>query len=222
MNNKGMTLVELIITFALVLVMVVGLYNLVLEVKFQLDDKQDAKDLNQYSSVLGDDIHYKLLSNRKKITEISMKSVSYSGNPCIKNDSGDNCSKSSLMLKNLCGKIKECLVYCYDKSSSSGEVSNKCEVVGLNANSFEGPLANYGIYHGEASTDKAVYEPLPIANKYIIPQYGTAGLDVSVESDTKIYINYDEKYLIINYPLFLINDTGFSHNYGFKIAVPIK
>ena len=32
-NNKGMTLVELIVTFALLLVIVVGLYNLILEVK---------------------------------------------------------------------------------------------------------------------------------------------------------------------------------------------
>ena len=60
-NNKGMTLVELLVTFSLLLIIVVGLYNLILEVKFQIEDKQIVKDTIEYSSLINNEIHYNLL-----------------------------------------------------------------------------------------------------------------------------------------------------------------
>lgn len=63
-NNKGMTLVELIVTFALLLVVVVGLYNLILEVKFAVDEKQIVKNTIEFSSLINNDIHYDLLHDK--------------------------------------------------------------------------------------------------------------------------------------------------------------
>ena len=64
LNNKGMTLVELIVTFSLLLVLVVGLYDIILEVKFQVDDNQVEKELTEYSSSFNNEIHYDLITNK--------------------------------------------------------------------------------------------------------------------------------------------------------------
>ena len=50
MNNKGMTLVELLVTFSLLLVIIVGMFNLIMEVKNDFDDKRIGKDFTEYSS----------------------------------------------------------------------------------------------------------------------------------------------------------------------------
>ena len=38
MNNKGMTLVELLITFSLLMIIVVRMFNYILDVKMDLDE----------------------------------------------------------------------------------------------------------------------------------------------------------------------------------------
>lgn len=220
-NNKGMTLVELIITFALVLVIVVGLYNLILEVKFQMEEKQESRDLTQFSANVNNDIHYNLLANRNNITEIYIESsdATASASGCRRG----SCTESQQLVKTLCenNNINECVVYCYNDDAGS----SKCRVVGLNVGNSESvdPLTRNGVYYGEADSSKAIFEPVPIENKYIFSQYGTSSTPVSIDADTRIYINYDSnKNLIINYPLFLLDDTNFSHNYGFKIVVPLE
>ena len=40
MNNKGMTLVEVLVTFSLLMVIVIGMFNLILDVKGDLDEQQ--------------------------------------------------------------------------------------------------------------------------------------------------------------------------------------
>ena len=61
MNNKGMTLVELIVTFSLLMIIIVGMFNLIMDVKGNLDDKKMAKELTEYSSTVGNQIQYDLI-----------------------------------------------------------------------------------------------------------------------------------------------------------------
>ena len=213
-NNKGMTLVELIISFALVMVMVVGLYNLILEVKFQMDDKQQAKDLTQFSATLNNQIHYDLLRNNKKRIKalyVASDLVGTSNTNCF--TGGDACTE----LSGYCNEISNCVVYKY------GE--NDCKVIGLNTSTYYVGSSSFlkendGIYYGDC--DDAVFESIPIDNKYLF--------DIYPYNDKRPYVDYKDGNLIINYPIYLsdgvtkgeedsIKDYG--HNYGFKIVVPI-
>ena len=63
MNNKGMTIVELIVTFSLLLVIVVGMFNLITDVKLELENKQIGKDFTEYSSTIGSKIQYDFLNS---------------------------------------------------------------------------------------------------------------------------------------------------------------
>lgn len=205
MNNKGMTLVELIITFALVLVIVVGLYNLIIDVKFQMEDVQEAKDLTEYSSTINNDIHYQLLRNSS-----SIKKVYIEGDKCY-SVNGISCESSDVTkFQKDCKDISKCIVYQYSQGEKDYNV-----VIALNDD--DNVLSNYGILYGEG--DSAVFEALPIDKKYIMLQ---TGLDVCSEDKEKcLYVSYDDGNLIINYPLYLKDDTDYSHNYGFKIVAPI-
>ena len=44
LNNKGMTLIELLVCFTLLIIISLGIFNLILEVRKDLDDKQIIKD----------------------------------------------------------------------------------------------------------------------------------------------------------------------------------
>lgn len=81
MNNKGMSLVELIVTFALLLVIVVGLYQLILDIKLNYEEKDISKSLTEYSALVSSEIQYKLLKmdvDNDKV-EVSGNSVNVNG-----------------------------------------------------------------------------------------------------------------------------------------------
>ena len=121
MNNKGMTIVELIVTFSLLLVIVVGMFNLVTDVKLELENKQIGKDFTEYSSTIGNKIQYDFLNS--KIGSIAFKK---SGNewscvngegPCVTGTNGGyefgNQSKTIDELNSMCKGIEPCIIYSY-------------------------------------------------------------------------------------------------------------
>ncbi len=63
-NNKGMTLVELIITFSLLMIVVVGMFNLILDIKLDMDDKQIIKSYIDYSSYYSNILNYDFVRNK--------------------------------------------------------------------------------------------------------------------------------------------------------------
>ena len=62
-NNKGMTVVELVLSFAILIILVLGMLRLVLEVKDTMYEEQVYKDLTEYSSNLNYVIHKDFLNN---------------------------------------------------------------------------------------------------------------------------------------------------------------
>ena len=143
-NNKGMTLVELIVTFALLLVIVVGLYNLILEVKFEVDEKQIVKNTIEFSSLVNNDIHYDFLKDKPFAIAIkNNKGENWSchataGNTCsidtainvnYKGLKGWNRGKV-LVEENSCKNIFPCATYFYTYGEGESTVI-KVKVVAL-------------------------------------------------------------------------------------------
>lgn len=64
MNNKGMTLVELLITFSILMIIVVGMFNMILDVRLDLDSKRIVKDINEYSNFINHDIQYDMITSQ--------------------------------------------------------------------------------------------------------------------------------------------------------------
>jgi len=160
-NNKGMTLVELIVTFALLLVIVVGLYNLILEVKFEVDEKQIIKNTIEFSSLINNDIHYDLLHDKpfaifikpsKNEDWTCSKSRlgtcgSLDGNTisAIHNDSGKSFNRGKdLMEEKFCKFIYPCALYLYfDKNiGESGEIKVRGMALGSVNGATNGPVAD--------------------------------------------------------------------------------
>lgn len=52
LNNKGITLVEVIVTFALLMIILVGLFNIILDVKSDVSDRQMIKDFKDYDNLM--------------------------------------------------------------------------------------------------------------------------------------------------------------------------
>ncbi|MDO4369125.1 MAG: prepilin-type N-terminal cleavage/methylation domain-containing protein [bacterium] len=71
-NNKGMTLVELIVTFSLLLVIVVGLYRLILDIRLNYEEKDVTKSFTEYSAMVSSEIQYKLLKMNASKDKISV------------------------------------------------------------------------------------------------------------------------------------------------------
>lgn len=213
MNNKGMTLVELIVTFSLLLIIIIGMFNLIMEVKFELDNKQIAKDFTEYSSVLNNDIHYDLLKNKPFV--IAYKNNPSGGWSCgvnsewscsfdtagliFRNDTSSLSSgKSFTELSKLCEDIYPCAVYAYESGKDISFKTIALNKAGFNASESD-LLSKYGIYYN------GVYESIP-DQEYVY-----------MKDDPSIKVK--NGLLIINYPFSIIEQEK---NYGFKIAYPFS
>ena len=216
-NNKGMTLVELLVTFSLLLVLVIGMFNLIMEVKTQLDEKQVAKDFTEYSSMINNDIHYDLL--KKKPFAIAYKNESgdcWKGQynregSCLPNTTTNNGYtfrleegnkseiKSYTNLDELCSNIYPCAVYAY-KSGTDIEFKTIALNKAGNNDSDNELLKKHGIKYND------VYESIP-DQEY-------------VEFKSEPSIKYvDNKSLVIDFSFYMIEHDK---NYGFKIAYPFE
>ena len=190
-NNKGMTLVELLVTFTLLLVIVVGLYNLILEVKFEIDDKQILKDTIEYSSLMNKDIHYNLLidkpfaisyknnasdewkcfstsDNKKCVVNVQNISISYTNG--VDNDS--IWIQKDQFDPSICKKVYPCAVYYYFKSDKKIgakviALSKYREDDENNDPNLKDGLKAKGILYGSfkpgqyPTDNKSVFEPIP-------------------------------------------------------------
>ncbi len=228
MNNKGMTLVELLITFSLLMIIIVGMFNLILDAKIDLDNQQITKDITEYSNFLNNDIHYDLLTKKPFAIAIKQNAstnwyLDYNKSYTINNDcgSGDNsCGIVDGILKvkvskqeennilniqgtkdlnEMCNNYYPCVVYAYYDSVSSEKVN------GAIVPSYSVIAANkdktddkYGIKYNNT------FERLP-NQKYI---------DFK---KTDFTIQIEDYFLVIEYPIYII---GSDVNYGFKVSYP--
>lgn len=55
LNNKGITLVEVIVSFALLMIILVGLFNIIMEVKSDVTDKQMEKEFKDFDNLINQD-----------------------------------------------------------------------------------------------------------------------------------------------------------------------
>lgn len=233
MNNKGMTLVELLVTFSLLLVLVIGMFNLILEVKFQLDEKQIAKDLTEYSSVINNDIHYDLLRN--KPFAIAYKNKSSDNWVCNANkeetcngntagytfkpeDFTTGITKSTTELNDSCNNIYPCAVYAYVSGSTIefktialNEATKN--ITNTTKEDDKKLLSKHGIYYD------GVYESIPdqefieVKGEFIMDSNGK----LIKNPGEKLEIKIENGLFIINFPVCIIENDK---NYGFKIAYP--
>lgn len=218
MNNKGMTLVELIVTFSLLMIIIVGMFNLIMDVKGNLDDKKMAKELTEYSSTVGNQIQYDLI--RRSVISIGYKDSDDGGWSVLErvnntvelktliNDtdlaqfSGSNDDKSAQQLNEMCKDIFPCVVYSYFDESEEA----KFETIAINIpetiNPSEGSKDKFGIYYDN------VFEALPYQENVDM------SLPKSSENNEK-YVSLSEDMFSMNIPIKIIDQEG---NYGFKVV----
>lgn len=70
LNNKGITLVEVIVSFALLMIILVGLFNIIMEVKSDVTDKQMEKEFKDFDNLMIARIQGDLIKN--SVTECSL------------------------------------------------------------------------------------------------------------------------------------------------------
>ena len=213
LNNKGMSLVELIITFTAFMVIMIGVYNLIIDSKESLRDKELIKNVTDYSSFRNNEIHYDLITN-KPFSVVIKKSIN-DGFKCMnKNCSIDKNSVDvsynnkikkiglGLLKKDYCKDIYPCAVYFYNNKNEIGTVT-----IALNASkdSKIGP----GILYGKELDVK--YKKIPNVSDVTI---NTS----SKNNNSNVYIDYKDNLFIINYPYYLKDQI----NYGFKIVYPFE
>ena len=217
MNNKGMTLVELIVTFSLLMIIIVGMFNLIMDVKGNLDDKKMAKELTEYSSTVGNQIQYDLI--RRGVISIGYKDSDDGGWSVLErvnntveletliNDtdsaqfSDSNDDKNAQKLNEMCKNIFPCVVYSYFDESE--EV--KFETIAINIlktiNPSGAPKDKFGIYYD------GVFEALPYQEN--------VDMSLPKSSDDEKYVSLSEDMFSMNIPIKIIDQEG---NYGFKVV----
>ena len=208
LNNKGMSLVEIIVTFSLLLLIIIGLYNFILDVKTSLRDKEIIKAITDYSGLKNDEIQYNLITN--KPFALVIKKTSNDNFKC-NSDNKCNIRNSSVNVQNggkiksiglgslneeYCKKLYPCAVYFYNNKGEIGVVT-----IALNGdkNSKLGP----GVLYGKEK--EVSFEKLPDSKDVIIHTD-------SKESNKNIYLDYRNNMFIVNYPYYLKDNI----NYGFK------
>lgn len=229
MNNKGMTLVELLVTFSLLLVIIVGMFNLIMEVKNDFDDKRIGKDFTEYSSNMNSSIQYDLIKNKpfailykNEANEAVWKSISnMSGSSFTSSDNNTTyiAKYSGMILESVdpdkeCQGIYPCLIYAY---VDGNKISTK--TIGLNKgdSSKSDVLKKSGIYYNN------VFESIPDQEFVDIQDSSSFSTDEDDDANdeietTKVEIVYKENgMLVINFPYRLVEHD---ENYGFKLVYP--
>lgn len=224
-NNKGMTLVELIVTFSLLLIIIIGMFNIIMEIKSQLDEKQIAKDFTEYSATMNNKIHYDLLKNSSnsgtsKFNTFAVKqhsddnwTVKGVGNSAA-NLFKDNLNITENMLSDWCKNVFPCVIF-----GNYEDISSK-KILAIQAPN--GDDKEYGIYYD------GVFEPVP--NQDYIAESAdedenkvkpsiniTENKTCLVASKTSCTSDGIDKVSVtveVDFPLYIKGNTN---NYGFKI-----
>lgn len=224
MNNKGMTLVELIVTFSLLMIIIVGMFNLIMDVKGNLDDKKMAKELTEYSSTIGHQIQYDLI--RKTVYSIGYKnSETDNWNVLERTDASEG--KKTLTseddqaqfaywggnegivyasgLDSMCKNIFPCVVYSYENGADDTETGKEkvgFETIALNipktTDTSSGAKNKLGIYYG------GVFEALPYQEN----------VNMKLPANSE-YISLEGNVFSMNIPIKIADKED---NYGFKVV----
>lgn len=239
MNNKGMTLVELLVTFSLLMIIVIGMFNLILDTKLDLDNKQIARDYIEYSNFINSDIHGKLIN--RKVLAAAYKNTSDGNWKCSYSESyvslaeSSRCKingnvfsaeldqvsavdgvilpvKGSVDLNSICGNIYPCAVYAYFVGNNNIQEDS-------NGNKYV--AAEFEVIAINAPKTRTS------TNKYAI-KYGSKKRAMLEEVPKQSYLDNRMSYssvnidtsnnFIINVPIYM---TGDDKNYGFKIVYPL-
>ena len=230
-NNSGMTLVELIVTFSLVMIIVVGIFSFILQAKSELSDKQIMKNLTEYSSTINNDIHYNLIQDDPFVIVYKEKDDSdwsgfcYDGSePFIQenklyNSCGKKFGEENLSCAENGIEIYPCAVYGYEKNDTI-----KFKDIGINYRTEEATeeatngigkrLGKFGIkYDG-------IYEKAPDQKYIILSNSGDVNDGIINKDKLSLYV-YGPKN--VEHPGFFEIEVPFffdGNNYGFKIAYP--
>lgn len=220
-NNKGMTLVELIVTFSLLLIIIIGMFNIIMEIKSQLDEKQVAKDFTEYSATMNNKIHYEFIkSGDKKPSSFVYKKDADSrwqtaGRAYINEEQSDSIvlfddettQNNAAMLDKECKNIFPCLIYGYYEDRTTKKV--------LAIQVPNGDEKEYGIYYD------GVFEPVPNQDYIDIEKIRNNTSSDKNEEPVAIEITDEEGYksaninnITISFPLYI---KGHEKNYGFKM-----
>ena len=202
LNNKGMTLIEVLVSFTLLMIITISLYSLITRVRLDLLEKEKSDDLITYSDTLNTKIHTDLI--KIKPFAIIYKNSESDSFICknkeictIQNDVltiNYNGKKASTDLTKICYKTYPCALISYIKDDN---IVFK-ELI-LNINNKE---IGYGIrYDG-------IFEPIPNSKDVV---FNTKEERVLIEVD-------NNNFFVINFPLYLVGDNN---NYGFRIAYPL-
>ena len=241
MNNKGMTLVELLVTFSLLMIIVIGMFNLILDTRLDLDNKQIARDYMEYSNFINYDIHSNLIN--RKVLAVAYKNTSTASWRCSYSESyisleagSQKCSITNNVFKPVLGKA----------STADGEdlrVQGSINLESSNICSGMYPCAVYAYFVGnndiqEDSNGKYVaakFEVIAVnspkkrtsSNKYGI-KYGSTTHAMLEEVPNQSYLDNRSSYssvsvdtsnnFVISVPIYM---TGDDKNYGFKIVYPL-
>lgn len=231
LNNKGMTLVELLITFSLLLVIVVGMFNLIMEIKFELDDRQIAKEFTEYSATINNEIHYKLLESNPFAILIKqqhdvfddgwicyynsagscMKDASTGGFTFKHTASGLSSGKLGTDLNQMCEDIFPCSIYVYKSGNGLAYTPIALNIGGTNIISTtsekeEAILKKHGIYYNN------VFESIP--NQEYVSFFPD---EEEVIDKENIGMKMVGDVFVIDFSFYLIDHNK---NHGFKIAYP--
>ena len=232
MNNKGMTLVELIVTFSLLMIVVIGMFNLIMDVKGNLDDKKMVKELIEYSSTVGHQIQYDFIKNDvitiaykeyndsdanwqvkrlvKKDGKYDVDKITLTSSETAQFDEDDNYNfkLDKTFLDKKCQSIFPCVVYSYKTDETV-----KFKTIAINIpdtiKPSGTPQEKLGIYYND------VFEALPYQENV------NMRLAVSSEENSSNYINYDDETSVfsMNIPIKIVDQED---NYGFKVVRILK
>ena len=121
LNNKGITLVEVIVSFALLMIILVGLFNIIMEVKSDVTDKQMEKEFKDFDNLMIARIQGDLIKN--SVTECSLngdknatcggKTISLANGKITYNGILVYSNKNNIEIKELNGQKVLIIIYQY-------------------------------------------------------------------------------------------------------------
>ena len=196
LNNKGMTLVELIVAFSILMIIMLGIFNLTVTVREELNHKAALREVSEFSSFINNKIHYNLLKDKPfviayKESDNSAWNCTYENGSSCKADNyldifyqGKNATSDAL--KTMCSGTYPCIVYGYLDDNNI-----KFKTIFMRNNDKKG-ISHDGVFKALPNID-----------------------NITLKDDLKIEVK--NKLFVIDYPIYLNNSNK---SYGFKIAYP--
>lgn len=104
LNNKGMTIIEILICFVLVSIIIISMFNVVNNYKDKEEIESYKKDIRTYQNILTETIFDDIIANKGIKEAISLEEK-------LPNKNEENCFKKTINLKFISGKNASIIVY---------------------------------------------------------------------------------------------------------------